>query len=91
VDEAKGVRAQQLARYETARANLARVKPLAAKNAVSQKDLDDSTGTEQSAKAQLEVRRRGAQDRETEISVSRASPPRSPASPASPRHRSAIS
>jgi membrane fusion protein (multidrug efflux system) len=54
VDEAKGVRAQQLARYETARANLARVKPLAAKNAVSQKDLDDSTGTEQSAKAQLE-------------------------------------
>jgi RND family efflux transporter MFP subunit len=54
VDEAKGVRAQQFARYETARANLARVKPLAAKNAVSQKDLDDSTGTEQSAKAQLE-------------------------------------
>ncbi|WP_287665862.1 efflux RND transporter periplasmic adaptor subunit [Accumulibacter sp.] len=54
MDEAKGVRAQQLARYETARANLARVKPLAAKNAVSQKDLDDSTGTEQSAKAQLE-------------------------------------
>ncbi len=54
VDEARGVRAQQFARYETARANLARVKPLAAKNAVSQKDLDDSTGTEQSTKAQLE-------------------------------------
>jgi membrane fusion protein (multidrug efflux system) len=30
VDEAKGVRAQQAARFETTRANLARIKPLAA-------------------------------------------------------------
>ena len=40
VEEAKGLRAQQQARHDTTRANLARVKPLAAKNAVSQKDLD---------------------------------------------------
>lgn len=55
VEEAKGLRAQQVARYETASANLARIKPLAAVNAVSQKDLDDSTGTYLSAKAQLEA------------------------------------
>ncbi|HRH14680.1 MAG TPA: efflux RND transporter periplasmic adaptor subunit [Azonexus sp.] len=55
VDEAKGIRAQKFARYETTSANLARIKPLAALNAVSQKDLDDSTGAQQSAKAELEA------------------------------------
>ena len=54
-DEAKGVRAQKMARFETTSANLARIKPLAAKNAVSQKDLDDATGAYQSAKAELEA------------------------------------
>jgi len=55
VDEAKGQRAQQVARFETASANLARIKPLAAVNAVSQKDLDDATGSYLSAKALLEA------------------------------------
>jgi RND family efflux transporter MFP subunit len=55
VDEAKGLRAQQAARYETTKANLARIKPLAAMNAVSQKDLDDATGADLSAKASLEA------------------------------------
>jgi membrane fusion protein (multidrug efflux system) len=55
VDEAKGLRAQQAARFETTKANLARIKPLAAVNAVSQKDLDDATGAHLSAKAQLEA------------------------------------
>ncbi len=55
LDESKGVRAQKLARFETTSANLARIKPLAAKNAVSQKDLDDATGAQQSAKAELEA------------------------------------
>ena len=55
LDEAKGVRAQRLARYETTSANLARIKPLAAQNAVSQKDLDDATGANLSAKAELEA------------------------------------
>jgi len=55
VEEAKGLRAQQLARFETTKANLARIKPLAAVNAVSQKDLDDATGAHLSAKAQLEA------------------------------------
>ena len=55
VDEAKGLRAQQAARFETTKANLDRIKPLAAVNAVSQKDLDDATGSHLSAKAQLEA------------------------------------
>mgnify|MGYP000923045172 CR=1 FL=1 len=55
VDEAKGIRAQKVARFDTTSANLARVKPLAEKNAVSQKDLDDATGAFQSAKAELEA------------------------------------
>ncbi|MCU0812597.1 MAG: efflux RND transporter periplasmic adaptor subunit, partial [Thiobacillaceae bacterium] len=55
VDEAKGVRAQKVARFDTTAANLGRIKPLAEKNAVSQKDLDDATGNFQSAKAELEA------------------------------------
>jgi membrane fusion protein (multidrug efflux system) len=55
VDEAKGIRAQKVARFDTTSANLARIKPLAEKNAVSQKDLDDATGAYQSAKAELEA------------------------------------
>jgi membrane fusion protein (multidrug efflux system) len=51
VEEAKGLRAQQAARYRDDPANLARIKPLAAMNAVSQKDLDDATGADLSAKA----------------------------------------
>jgi len=55
VEEAKGLRAQQVARFETTKANLDRIKPLASVNAVSQKDLDDATGAHLSAKAQLEA------------------------------------
>ncbi len=55
VDEAAGIRAQKVARLDTTSANLARIKPLAEKNAVSQKDLDDATGAFQSAKAELEA------------------------------------
>ncbi len=55
VDEAKGIRAQKVARFDTTSANLARIKPLAEKNAVSQKDLDDATGAYQSSKAELEA------------------------------------
>lgn len=53
LDQAKGQLAQQEARWTTAKANLRRVKPLAAQNAVSQKDLDDATGTEQSTHASV--------------------------------------
>jgi membrane fusion protein (multidrug efflux system) len=52
---AKAELAQQQARLENAEANLKRVKPLAEKNAVSQKDLDDAVGTYRSSAASVEA------------------------------------
>ena len=54
LDAAQAEYAQQKARLATAQANLNRVRPLAAKNALSQKDLDDSIGQQQAAAAALE-------------------------------------
>jgi len=51
LEQAQGQLEAQQARWNTAKANLARIKPLAEKNAVSKKDLDDSIGTEQAARA----------------------------------------
>ncbi|SAK65017.1 RND family acriflavine resistance protein A [Caballeronia catudaia] len=48
---AKGSLAQQQARLLVTQQNLARVKPLAAMNALSKKDLDDAIGNEKSAEA----------------------------------------
>lgn len=48
---AQGALAQQQARLVVAKANLARVIPLAAQNALSKKDLDDATGNEREAQA----------------------------------------
>jgi len=47
----KGQLAAQQARWDTAKATLKRIRPLAEQNAVSQKDLDDAVGTEQAAHA----------------------------------------
>ena len=62
LDQAQAALARQDAAMETAKANLARIKPLAEKNALSQKDLDDATGQFESyaaaveqAKAQVET------------------------------------
>ncbi len=62
LDQAKAALARQEAALETARLNLARIKPLAEQNALSQKDLDDAKGRFQSdaaaveqAKAQVET------------------------------------
>lgn len=57
LDAAQAEFNQQRARLDTAQANLNRVRPLAAKNALSQKDLDDATGMQQSAAAALEEAR----------------------------------
>jgi membrane fusion protein (multidrug efflux system) len=54
LDQAKGQLAQQMARHDTAKANLARVRPLAEQNAVSQKDLDDAVGAELSTRSSVE-------------------------------------
>ncbi|PQV49196.1 efflux RND transporter periplasmic adaptor subunit [Paraburkholderia sp. BL21I4N1] len=57
LDAARAEMAQQKARLDTAQANLNRVRPLVAKNALSQKDLDDSIGQQQAAAAALEQAR----------------------------------
>lgn len=54
VDQADAARSKQLAIAATAAANLARIRPLAEKNAVSQKDLDDAVGNDLSARAALD-------------------------------------
>jgi membrane fusion protein (multidrug efflux system) len=75
VDQAKGLRAQQRALYQTAKANLKRVKPLAAKNALSQKDLDDTTGAELSAKAALEAAEASLETAKLNLSFTRITSP----------------
>jgi len=55
LEAAQAELAQQQARLTTARSNLGRVRPLAAKNALSQKDLDEATGQEQAAAAAVEA------------------------------------
>jgi membrane fusion protein (multidrug efflux system) len=57
LDAAKGALAAQEARWLTAKQNLARVKPLVALNALSQKDLDDAIGTEKTAAAAVQTAR----------------------------------
>ncbi|HXX86442.1 MAG TPA: efflux RND transporter periplasmic adaptor subunit [Casimicrobiaceae bacterium] len=51
----KGALAEQQARLQVANDNLAQVKPLAALNALSQKELDDATGQQQAAAAAVET------------------------------------
>jgi membrane fusion protein (multidrug efflux system) len=54
LDQAKAALAKQEASLVTARQNLTRIRPLAAANAVSQKDLDDATGRFDSAAAAVD-------------------------------------
>jgi membrane fusion protein (multidrug efflux system) len=54
VEAVEGALAQQTARLKTAQADLARVRPLAKQNALSQKDLDDAVGKEQEAAAAVQ-------------------------------------
>jgi membrane fusion protein (multidrug efflux system) len=51
LDQAKSQLVQQQARWDTAKANLKRIKPLAAQNAVSKRDLDNAVGTEEATHA----------------------------------------
>ena len=54
LDQAKGELARTEARFQQTKANLTRIRPLAAQNAVSQKDLDDAIAAEQSAQAAVQ-------------------------------------
>jgi membrane fusion protein, multidrug efflux system len=51
LDRARGQLGQQKARWDIAKANLERIKPLAKLKAISLKDLDDAVGNEEAAKA----------------------------------------
>jgi membrane fusion protein, multidrug efflux system len=51
LEQARGQLTQQQARWEIARANLERIKPLADQRAISLKDLDDAMGNEQATRA----------------------------------------
>ena len=75
VDAAKGSLAQAEARWETAKANLQRVRPLAEKNAVSQKDLDDATGAEQSTRASVESARAQLETAQLNLGFTRVTSP----------------
>jgi membrane fusion protein (multidrug efflux system) len=55
LEQAKAEVSRQEARWETAKANLKRIRPLAEQNAVSQKDLDDAVGLELSNRSAVEA------------------------------------
>jgi membrane fusion protein, multidrug efflux system len=55
LEQAKADLARNEARWTQTKANLARIRPLAAQNAVSQKDLDDAIAAEQSGQASTEA------------------------------------
>ena len=65
---AKAQLAQQQARLTTAQANLNRVKPLVEQNALSRKDLDDSTGQAQAAAAAVEAAKASVTQAELNLS-----------------------
>jgi membrane fusion protein (multidrug efflux system) len=72
---AKAALAEQQARLQTAEANLKRMKPLAAVNAVSLKDLDDATGQAQAAAAAVEAAKADVINAELNLSYTTISSP----------------
>lgn len=66
--QAKAALAKQEAAHEVARQNLARVKPLTAANALSQKDLDDAMGQFQSTSAAVEQAKASVEEAKLNLS-----------------------
>jgi membrane fusion protein (multidrug efflux system) len=75
LDRAKAQLAQQRARHETARANLARIRPLAEKNAVSRKDLDDAVGMELSTRSSMEGAQAAVEEARLNLGFTRITSP----------------
>jgi membrane fusion protein (multidrug efflux system) len=67
LDAAKGALGEQQAALQVANENLARVKPLAKLNALSQKDLDDATGAQQRATAAVYTAKANVQTAELNL------------------------
>lgn len=68
VDAARAELAQQSARLGRAQANLARVQPLAAQNALSKKDLDDAVASEHEAAAGVDAARANLAAKQLDLS-----------------------
>jgi membrane fusion protein (multidrug efflux system) len=64
-----------MARHETSKANLARIRPLAEKNAVSQKDLDDAVGTELSARSSVEAAQAAVEEAQLNLGFTKITSP----------------
>ncbi|WP_295458776.1 efflux RND transporter periplasmic adaptor subunit [uncultured Thiodictyon sp.] len=75
LDAAKGALAQQQAALQTANDNLARVKPLTALKALSQKDLDDATGQQQAAAAAVYTAKANVQTAQLNLSYTTITTP----------------
>jgi membrane fusion protein (multidrug efflux system) len=75
LDQAKAHLSEQKARHDTTKANLARIKPLAAKNAVSKKDLDDATGAELSTRSSVEAAQAAVENAQLNLGFTRITSP----------------
>jgi membrane fusion protein (multidrug efflux system) len=73
--QAKGQLAINEGQFYTARANLEKIRPLAAVNAVSKKDLDDAIGREASAKAAVEAGKASVRKAEIDLSFTKVTSP----------------
>jgi len=72
LEQAKAEVSVKDALWTTAKANLARVKPLAEQNAVSKKDLDDAIGSEQSTRSAVEAAKAAVDSAEANIVAAEA-------------------
>jgi membrane fusion protein (multidrug efflux system) len=75
LEQAKGQLAINEGQFYTAKANLEKIRPLAAVNAVSKKDLDDAIGREASAKAAVQAAKASVRKDEIDLSFTRITSP----------------
>jgi membrane fusion protein, multidrug efflux system len=75
LEQAKGQLAINEGQLYTAKANLEKIRPLAAVNAVSKKDLDDAIGREASAKAAVQAGKAAVRKDEIDLSFTRITSP----------------
>ena len=75
LDQARAQLSQQKARHETTKANLARIRPLAEKNAVSQKDLDDAVGAELSTRSSVEAAQAAVENAQLNLGFTKITSP----------------
>ena len=75
LEQAKGELAVADGQLYTAKANLEKIRPLAAVNAVSKKDLDDAIGREASARAAVQAAKAAVRKADIDLSFTRITSP----------------